>query len=374
MENLITIGIDMGDSLWATTVTDWERGKSSYYGLRDEPGGRLKEEALYRKITEYVAAGKKVHCFYEAGRYGFTPARKMTGLGAEVTVLPVSKLEILSNGKKIKTDRTDSRFLAGLHPLDPLPRVYVPDKDEESRRSAESERKRLGVAIGRLNNQLLAIFKRSEIRGPAKHLTAAAWTEELTSLKKQGKTDLLPKFDRIRLAALVEELALAERHAKRWEELVKKDVEAERAAAAARGEETAVDRLMRLKGIGEETARALLWWIGDFGRFKNGRHFSSYFGLTPCPFASGKMTRDQGISKAGRGGLRAAALELAWRWTWWQKESRLTKKWAERLKERGRSRKTAIVALARQLVVALWRYMTRGEIPEGAVMRDAPAK
>ena len=104
---------------------------------------------------------------------------------------------------------------------------------------------------------------------------------------------------------------------------------------------------------------------GDFG---SGKQFAAFFGLTPCPFASGTMNRDQGISKAGRKSLRKMAIECAWLWYRWQPESWLVKKWQDRLVQKGRIRRTAIVALARQLMVALWRYIVKGEAIEGAII------
>lgn len=115
-------------------------------------------------------------------------------------------------------------------------------------------------------------------------------------------------------------------------------------------------------------SRHLPWEIGDFHRFATGKQFAAFFGLTPCPYASGTMKRDQGISKAGRKSLRKMAVECAWLWYRWQKESWLVKKWADRLAQKGRSRRTAIVALARQLMVALWRYVVKGEAIEGAII------
>ena len=129
-----------------------------------------------------------------------------------------------------------------------------------------------------------------------------------------------------------------------------------------------VRKLQQFKGVGDRLSRHLPWEIGDFHRFATGKQFAAFFGLTPCPYASGTMKRDQGISKAGRKSLRKMAVECAWLWYRWQKESWLVKKWADRLAQKGRSRRTAIVALARQLMVALWRYVVKGEAIEGAII------
>lgn len=94
----------------------------------------------------------------------------------------------------------------------------------------------------------------------------------------------------------------------------------------------------------------------------------AFHGLTPCPFSSGTMNREQGISKAGRKSLRKMAVECAWLWYRWQPDSWLVKKWKDRLEQKGRIRRTAIVAMARQLLVALWRYVVKDEAIEGAII------
>ena len=143
-------GVDMGGSLWATAIHHCEGGKDSYYGLRDKDGKR-KEERLYDLIGEHIRQGNKVEVFYEAGRYGFSPARIMMSLGAKVHILPINKLKVIMCGKVIKTDKLDAKFLSGLNPDAGLPEVYIPTIEEESRRDAERELVRLSTAINRVN-------------------------------------------------------------------------------------------------------------------------------------------------------------------------------------------------------------------------------
>lgn len=172
----------------------------------------------------------------------------------------------------------------------------------------------------------------------------------------------------LRLKNMVEELALAEKHLNDWQEIIDRQMEKDRQDALKNNVHTTVDKLEKFKGIGDVISRHLFWEIGDFSRFKNGKKFSSYFGLTPCPFASGTMNREQGISKSGRKSLRKTAIELAWLWRKWQPQSKLTMKWEPMLKQKGRARKTAIVAMARQLLVALWRHVMYNEPIEGAII------
>ena len=131
--------------------------------------------------------------------------------------------------------------------------------------------------------------------------------------------------------------------------------------------------LARLKGIGPETA-AVLWTEGLFRQFDNRRQVAAYAGLAPTPWQSGSIDHQQGVSKAGNPRLRTTMVELAWLWLQNQPTSALSLWFHERVQRLGgRMRKTIIVAVARKLLIALWRYTTAGVVIEGAVMKTASA-
>ncbi len=119
--------------------------------------------------------------------------------------------------------------------------------------------------------------------------------------------------------------------------------------------------------------RSFAWEVGNFKRFRNGKCFSSYIGLTPTPNSSGKQQREQGISKKGNTELRRLAIQLAWLWKRWQPNSRLSLKWKEQLQKKGRQRRTAIVAMGRQLMIALYRDVVHAEKIEGAIINNEKA-
>jgi transposase len=150
------------------------------------------------------------------------------------------------------------------------------------------------------------------------------------------------------------------------------DVEAERDAVSDTADQPSpVATLMRLKAIGPQLA-ATLYVEGLFRNFANRREVAAYAGLVPTPWRSGTIAREQGISKAGNRRLRTAMIELAWLWVRHQPESVLSRWFRGRVREeRGRARRITIVALARKLLIALWRYLTHGEIPEGAILKPA---
>jgi transposase len=162
-------------------------------------------------------------------------------------------------------------------------------------------------------------------------------------------------------------------------ELVLEQIEASEAerdaavAAPAAGDADAakVALLSRLGGIGTELATVLVR-EALYRPFANRREVAAYAGLTPSPFASGGRHRDQGISKAGNPLLRKSVVEMAWLWLRYQPDSALARWFAERVGAvRGRIRKITAVALARKLLVALWRYVTAGLVPEGARLKPA---
>ena len=129
--------------------------------------------------------------------------------------------------------------------------------------------------------------------------------------------------------------------------------------------------LLKLKGIGPEFA-SLLWLESLFRSFGNRRQVAAYSGLAPSPWQSGSIERDQGISKSGNRRLRKTMIELAWFWLRHQPDSALSRWFQARVGvAKGRIRRIAIVALARKLLVALWRFVTQGVVPEGAVFKAA---
>jgi transposase len=141
--------------------------------------------------------------------------------------------------------------------------------------------------------------------------------------------------------------------------------------SAARREQLAA-RLFELRGIGPESAWTFSTELFSWRQFRNRREVGAMLGLTPCPYQSGGKHTDQGISKAGPPRLRSLTIELAWLWLRYQPQSKLAKWFGERFATGGkRMRRVGIVALARKLMVALWKFLEWGEIPEGAVFKTA---
>jgi len=130
-----------------------------------------------------------------------------------------------------------------------------------------------------------------------------------------------------------------------------------------------VRHLTRLRGIGPNGALTLSTELFAWRRFTNGRQIGACVGLTPTPYRSDQHVHEQGISRSGNRRVRALSVELAWKWLLWQPRSALSRWFHERFGQHRRARRIGIVALARKLLIALWRYLMTNAIPEGAVVR-----
>jgi transposase len=132
---------------------------------------------------------------------------------------------------------------------------------------------------------------------------------------------------------------------------------------------TQVRHLTRLRGIGLNGAMTLSTELFAWRAFTNGRQIGACVGLTPTPYRSDQGVREQGISRSGNRRVRALSVELAWKWLLWQPRSGLSRWFHERFGQHRRARRIGIVALARKLLIALWRYVETDRLPEGAIVR-----
>jgi transposase len=359
------VALDLSRSSWVVAVhAPHAAGKVSRHKLAPGAEGLL---ALISRVREQaeraLGAPVRVASCHEAGRDGFWLHRVLQKAGIENRVIDPASLLVDRRARRAKTDRLDAEAL--LRALMALCRgeprvcavVRAPSVEEEDARRTTRERANLLKERVRHVNRIKGL------------------------LATQGIDDYQPlRPDRLeRLGALVtgdgrplpERLAAeVRRHLRRLELVLEMldEVEAERdrATAAAPGKAAA---LLRLKGLGAESA-AVLGAEVFYRSFANRRGVAAYAGLVPSPFASGDSCRDQGVSKAGNPRVRRMMVELAWLWVRFQPESALSQWFVARVgAAKGRVRRIAIVALARKLLVALWRYVETGLVPTGAVLK-----
>lgn len=377
------VGFELSKGSWLIGLYAPELGKT--VSRHKVEGGDLP------KVLELIAAAKRrflkfgkpirVLSIYEAGYDGFWLDRALHSVGIENRIIDAASVPVDRRARRVKTDRLDLEQLIRM--LLALERgetracrvVRVPTPDEEDAKRQHRERNVLVSERTAHSNRMTGILMALGIRGV--NPRRRDFVEHLRTLRT-GTGEPLPVHTEQALVREHERLCLLERQIKEIEtaqaEVIKavSETPAE-ARGGAVGECSAVlaGELVRLKGIGQLSAITLSREV-FYRRFDNRREVASYFGLTPSPFRSGSTQSDQGISKAGNPRARTLAIELAWLWLRHQPESILSRWFLERAgSATGRIRRIALVALARKLMVALWRYVTTGLIPEGAVMKSA---
>jgi transposase len=332
--------------------------------------------ALLARLTDLQgkAQVRTGRCFpviviQEAGLDGFWIHRALRKEGVESHVVDPASIAVQRRRRRAKTDRIDGEALvrALLAYKRGEPRVCamvkVPTPEEEDRRRLCRELKSLIGERIRHVNRLKGLFFAQGITGyePRRHDRRERLEELCTGdgrpLPPHLKALALREIEVLELLTRQIDTVKAERNAL---------LAAERTADTTPGR---VEILLRLKSIGPGIAGAL-WSEGLFRHFDNRRQVAAYAGLAPTPWQSGSIDHEQGVSKAGNPRLRAMMVELAWLWLRHQPDSALSRWFHERVRHNGgRLKKTTIVALARKLLVALWKYVTAGIVMEGAVMK-----
>jgi transposase len=303
-----------------------------------------------------------VSCF-EAGYDGFWLHRWLCAHGIENRVLDAASLLVDRRAKRAKTDRLDAAGL--LRTLMALERgemqvcrvVHVPSPAQEDVRRRSRERARLVVERGQHVSRIKGLLMTQGIRDFEP--TRRDWPARLEALRTPDGQERAPC---LRAEGLRECRRL-------WQvmEMVA-EVEAEQKAVMD-AEDGHAARLTRLRGIGLTFATVLANEV-FFRDFRNRREVGGYLGLAPSPWQSGRVRRDQGIAKAGNPRARRTAIELAWLWLRHQPGSALVRWFHERVGTgTGRMRRILLVVMARKLIVALWRYVTLGTVPEGALLK-----
>lgn len=339
------------------------------------PGGAT--DALLDVLDRFAArasreAGRSVpvKVCYEAGHDGFWLARFLLARGVETHVLDPARFLVSRRGRRAKTDRLDVQamvrtlkaYLLGDRSVCRAVVVPAPEQEDAKRLSRERTHQ-LAAEKTRHTNRirgLLALHGIREVKG----LRGGEWAKALGELRT-GDGRELGGYLRAEIAREFERLHLVLRHMRALDADREAALTAETAAFPQRHK---VGVLIKLAGIGPITATALVAEVFH-RRFQSRRHLASYLGLAPMPYASGESERDQGISKAGNQPARSLLVELAWGRLRHQPGSGLAAWYRRGFAERGkRGRKVGIVALARKLAIALWRYAETGVVPEGAAL------
>ena len=325
----------------------------------------LMQEIKLAKEKLNLDADCEVHSCYEAGRDGFWIHRYLQEEGIENHVIDSASIETSRRKKQVKTDKVDVKALLRLlmrfksGEKEALRSIRVPTVEEEDLRRLTRERDRLikerGSHSARIKSLLIA------------HGVAIKLLSELPEILASNKPTLggyeLPKDLKSELKREYERYNLVHEQIKELEKL-----QVQRAKEENK-DMSNVNQMMLLKGVGWQSSWILGMEFFNWRKFRNAKQVGSCAGLTPTPYDSGDSTREQGISKAGNKRIRKTMIELAWLWLRNQPQSEISKWFESRFAGGGkRMRRIGIVAMARKLLVALWRYVEHGEIPAGAVL------
>jgi len=366
----IFVSLELSRSTWL--VTSLSPGKGEKMSKRSVKAGELAEllkllAELRRKAQARTGESYPIITIQEAGLDGFWLHRALQQEGIESHVVDPASIATPRRRRRAKTDRLDGETL--LRTLLACKRgevrvcamVVAPSAEEEDRRRLCRERRTLIAEriehVNRIKGLLFAqgIFDYAPLRRDRRKRLEALRTGDGRALLPHLKAQIGRELDRLEL--LLDQIAAVER-----------EQDALLAASKAAGEKAVsnpVAMLLEMKSLGSNFT-AVLWSEAFYRQFANRRQLASYAGLAATPWRSGGIEREQGVSKAGNPRLRTTMIQLAWLWVRHQPQSALTQ-WFKARSQHGRKR--AIVALARKLLVALWKYVTAGVVIEGAEMK-----
>ena len=360
------LAFELGSTTWtlALTSSPGQRARVRRITAGDLAG--LQHEVLTAKARLGLSLETPVRSCYEAGRDAFWLHRWLRAHGIDNVVVDSASIEVNRRARRAKTDRLDAgklvhllmRWAQGERKVWSV--VAVPTPAAEAARQLAREIATVREDRKRVRNRIQAILATQGIRvALGSHFPAA-----LSGLMT-GDGRPLPAAWCTRLAR---EWAHLEAIEGRLTALT-----TERDAGIATGTDRVAQvarQLCRMRGVAETSAAVFSAELFGTRTFANGRQLGALTGLAPVPYRSDQRVQDQGISKAGRSELRRVAIQVAWGWVRWQPDSALTQWFMRRFAEAGgRSRRIGIVAVARKLVIALWRFVEQGVLPDGATLK-----
>ena len=326
---------------------------------------------LHRWRDEAVKAGHQINRMvvaFEAGRDGFWLARWLRSRGIEAYVIHPTSVAVSREHRRAKTDRLDiallKRSLLGWLRGEKkhCSMAAIPTLEEEDAKRPNREREQLVGKRTGIVNRMKAALVRLGIRGFNPKLRKAP--QQLATLRTpEGGT--IPPNTLAELQREMAHLSFINEHIKQIEDARLNQLK----QAPQHGSNAKVVQLGRINGIGIETADMLANEV--FSRdLRDQRAVARYAGLTGSPDESGRRRREKGLAKAGNARVRRGMIQLAWRFLFHQRNSALTQ-WYRQSVAAGKKRTTVIVALARKLLIALWRFVTIGDVPQGVILRTA---
>jgi transposase len=365
--NTLYIAFELASDKWLLAFATQAAEKPRFRQMPARDLARLDEEIAKAKVRFGLPPDATVRTCYEAGRDGFWLHRALSVRGIDNVVVDSSSIEVNRRKKHVKSDPVDAgkllnllcRYHGGERKVWSV--VNVPTVEAEDRRQLHRGLKDLQGQETECSNRIKGLLASQGIDAPVD----ATFRERLAGLRDWNGQPVPAGMQQ----RVLQEFAV-------WETLHRqiRDAANEQERRLREDQDPILDkvrRLMGLKGVGVRAAWILEMELFSWRDIKNGKQLGALVGLTPTPYNSGDSEREQGISKSGNKHVRALIVELAWLWLRWQPASALSQWYARRFASGNkRLRKVGIVALARKLLIALWRYAEHGELPEGAEEKD----
>lgn len=368
----IYCALELSSSKWVIAIRLPGSDKTSIYQL---PGGDLEGllTLLIRARSRSEKSGStdvEICTCYEAGYDGFWLHRALEARGICNTVLDSASIKVSRRRKHVKTDRVDARGMLNVLVAlyrgedDVCSTLRIPTEREEDLKRITRSRESLLKQRIRHTNRIRSLLNLQGVKSIK--TTREGWEVALKGLTTADGRPFPQRLLReIRREAVL--LKTVRRLLKDVNEEIQALSQKETRRRSGRGANHVAVQLCNLRGVGPQTAAVFASEV-FYRSFRNRREVASYDGLSPTPYASGGVTRDQGISKAGNRRARRYAIELAWLWLRHQPDSAISQWFQRRVADgTGRVRRIAIAALARRLVIALWHYVEHGVVPEGAI-------
>jgi transposase len=364
-EAIMYTGFELSDKKWKLAFSNGSKVRHISTDARDL--NELQVQIFRAKKRFGLNEDSRVMSCYEAGREGFWLHRYLLSIGIENLVVDSSSIEVKRRKRRVKTDRIDAEKLLGM-----LMRYHGGEKKAWSVVRVPSEEAEDGMNLGRE----LEVLKKertmhsNRIKGlliqqgiVIKRLNVKRFLSELEGCRTWDGKELPVDF-KSRMVREHQRLKIVDEQMRGVKKEREKRVESGDKACYRQ-----VAQLMKLQGIGPENSWDFVMEFFSWRDFRNRKQVGALAGLTPTPYDSGGSLREQGISKAGSGRIRTRSVESAWCWLRFQPQSKLSKWFNKRFAQGGkRMRRIGIVAVARKLLIALWRYLKYGTVPEGACL------
>lgn len=360
------MALELGSTTWKVAFATTRQVRPRLRSVPAGAVGQVRDEIARAKQRLGLIADAPVRSCYEAGRDGFWVHRALVAAGVENVVIDPASIMVDRRARRAKTDRLDATALviqlmnAAAGDRRGWRELHVPSIQAEADRQLQREWETVRDDRTRLCNRVHGLLATQGVR---LELTAT-FLDQLHTVHLWDGTPL-PAELVVRLERDWTQLQQVEERLMVLKQLRQARVAPARTDVVA----TQTRQLAELRGIGVNGALTLTTELFAWRGFTNGREVGASIGLTPTPYRSDQRVVEQGISRSGNRRVRALSIQLAWSWVRWQPTSALTRWFQARFAQHKRARRIGIVAVARKLMIALWRYAETGIVPEGAVLK-----